>query len=40
MKGDRERYLGAGMDAHVTKPLKPVDLTRAIGEVMSEANAD
>jgi signal transduction histidine kinase/DNA-binding response OmpR family regulator/HPt (histidine-containing phosphotransfer) domain-containing protein len=32
LKGDRERCLGGGMDAYVTKPLRPQTLLDAIGE--------
>jgi len=34
MKGDRERCLQAGMDAYVTKPIKPQELYQAISEQM------
>jgi len=30
MKGDREKYLGAGMNAYVTKPIDPYELAKAI----------
>ena len=30
MRGDRERFLAAGMDDHVTKPIRPRDLFLAI----------
>jgi PAS domain S-box-containing protein len=30
LKGDRERCLAAGMDAYVTKPLRPEDLYQAV----------
>ena len=29
-----ERFLAAGMDAYISKPLKPVELTAAINQVM------
>jgi HPt (histidine-containing phosphotransfer) domain-containing protein len=30
MKGDRERMLGVGMDAYLSKPARPVDLFSAV----------
>jgi two-component system, sensor histidine kinase and response regulator len=33
MKGDRERFMAAGMDGYVTKPVDVDELTRAIREV-------
>jgi CheY-like chemotaxis protein len=33
MKGDRERYLEAGMDNYVAKPIKPKELFKVIAEV-------
>jgi len=30
MKGDRERCLGAGMDAYVSKPIQSQDLFEAV----------
>jgi CheY-like chemotaxis protein/HPt (histidine-containing phosphotransfer) domain-containing protein len=33
MKGDRERYLAAGMDAYVAKPVRPQTLAAAIDRV-------
>ena len=40
MTGDRERYLDAGMDAYVSKPLRPDALLAAIdGLIGSEASA-
>jgi CheY-like chemotaxis protein len=35
MKGDRERYLSAGMDGYVTKPLRRQSLYTAIDALMS-----
>jgi HPt (histidine-containing phosphotransfer) domain-containing protein len=32
MKGDRERFLAAGMDAYVTKPIRREELWAAIGD--------
>jgi signal transduction histidine kinase/DNA-binding response OmpR family regulator len=37
MKGDRERFLGAGMDDYLAKPLKPAELLRTIQRAMSPA---
>ena len=34
MPGDRERYLEAGMDAYVTKPINRVELTRVIDQLV------
>ncbi len=34
MKGDRERFLGAGMDDYITKPIKREALQKAIEDVM------
>src|SRR4030095_15873566 len=34
MQGDRERYLEAGMDGHVTKPIDAVELARVIDQVV------
>jgi two-component system, sensor histidine kinase len=30
LKGDRERFLAAGMDEYVSKPIDPAELTRVI----------
>ncbi|MFO0928422.1 MAG: response regulator [Gemmataceae bacterium] len=35
MTGDRERFLEAGMDGYLTKPMKPQDLFGLIGELVS-----
>jgi two-component system, sensor histidine kinase and response regulator len=35
MAGDRDRCLAAGMDHYVTKPIQPVQLFKAIEELMS-----
>ncbi|CAK5277952.1 unnamed protein product [Mycena citricolor] len=37
MIGDRERCLQAGMDDHITKPLRRVDLLNAISRLTTEA---
>jgi PAS domain S-box-containing protein len=34
MQGDRERYLEAGMDGYVTKPIDGVELTRVIDQLV------
>ena len=39
MYGDRERYLEAGMDAYVTKPIDSVELTRIIDQLVPPAAA-
>jgi CheY-like chemotaxis protein len=36
MKGDRERYLEAGMDGYVSKPIRPQQLMEAIQQTVSE----
>src|SRR5690606_18042951 len=33
MKGDRERCLETGMDAYVSKPLRPQDIATALAEL-------
>jgi len=33
MSGDREKYLAAGMDGYVSKPLQPAELMKAIADV-------
>ena len=30
MKGDRERYLKAGLDDYVSKPIEPTNLSEAV----------
>jgi signal transduction histidine kinase/CheY-like chemotaxis protein/ligand-binding sensor domain-containing protein len=35
MSGDKEKCLEAGMDAYISKPLKPLDLLRTIDELAS-----
>ena len=37
MQGDRERYLEAGMDGYVTKPIDGVELTRIISQLVPAA---
>ena len=39
MAGDRERYIGAGMNDYVSKPVRPGDLFSAIHRVMSRLPA-
>jgi len=39
MHGDRERYLEAGMDGYVTKPIDGVELTRVISQLVPAAAA-
>ena len=39
MPGDRERYLEAGMDGYVTKPIDAVELARVIDQVVPPAAA-
>jgi CheY-like chemotaxis protein len=38
-QGDRERYLEAGMDGYVTKPIDGVELTRVIDQLVPPAAA-
>jgi CheY-like chemotaxis protein len=33
MKGDREKYLDAGMNAYVTKPIDPYELATAVASL-------
>jgi len=39
LKEDRDRCLSAGMDAYVTKPIRPVELFSAIRSVLQESAA-
>ena len=39
LKEDRERCLAAGMDAYVTKPIRPVELFAAIHDVLQSSAA-
>jgi CheY-like chemotaxis protein len=39
LKEDRDRCLSAGMDAYVTKPIRPADLFRTIRQVLEESAA-
>ena len=39
MHGDRERYLEAGMDGYITKPIDGVELTRIIDQLVPPAAA-
>ena len=39
MRGDRERFLDAGMDGYVTKPIDGVELARIIDQVVPPAAA-
>lgn len=40
MKGDRERYLDAGMDDYVSKPIDPSELDAALARQCSDARVD
>ena len=40
MTGDRDRCLQAGMDAYLTKPLKPLELYQAIESVLLNSRPD
>jgi CheY-like chemotaxis protein len=42
MKGDRERFLAAGMDDYIAKPIKRADLAAVITRCMKNnlLNAD
>ena len=39
MKGDSERFLAAGMDAYVPKPIRPAELFAAIAEITGAGTA-
>jgi CheY-like chemotaxis protein len=39
MPGDRERFLAAGMDDHVAKPVQMEDLRRALDRVAATVGA-
>jgi CheY-like chemotaxis protein len=39
MEGDRERCLEAGMDAYLTKPIRPRDLADSIDEIAAQRNS-
>jgi two-component system sensor histidine kinase/response regulator len=39
LKEDRERCLAAGMDAYVTKPIRPVELFTVIKSVLQSSAA-
>jgi CheY-like chemotaxis protein len=34
LKGDSERCIGSGMDAHLSKPIRPQDLDRVLADVL------
>ncbi|MBU1610262.1 MAG: response regulator, partial [Proteobacteria bacterium] len=40
MKGDREMFLGAGMDSYLSKPVEIVDLANLLSTVLSSDRAD
>ncbi|MFW6303304.1 MAG: response regulator [Candidatus Sumerlaeota bacterium] len=40
LKGDRERFLAAGMDSYISKPIIPDMLFRIIGEALGESAID
>jgi CheY-like chemotaxis protein len=35
MKGDREKCLAAGMDAHLSKPIRPAELDEVLEKYMA-----
>jgi two-component system, sensor histidine kinase and response regulator len=37
LQGDRERYLAAGMDGYVFKPIRPAELFKAVAKVTTAA---
>jgi CheY-like chemotaxis protein len=36
MKGDRERYLGIGMDGYLAKPIRPDELDQILQEAAAK----
>jgi two-component system, cell cycle response regulator DivK len=39
MHGDRERFLGIGFDAYLSKPVDIVELLRTVGELLERGSA-
>jgi CheY-like chemotaxis protein len=39
MRGDRQRFLDAGMDGYVSKPIDPVQLFETVDRVMTATTA-